>query len=86
MWFGTSAVHREADITVAITADDVTRGYMDIPVSVSGGETAYAGFARVTDVNGVVSSAKSLTLYVDTVAPPQPGITIRLGQQRPRHR
>ena len=55
----------------------MTRGYKDIPVSVSAGETVYYGFARVTDVNGVVSSTKSLTLYVDTVAvaPPQPGIS-----------
>jgi hypothetical protein len=72
VWFGTSALHRNADITVAVTADDVARGYRDIPVPVSAGETAYGGFARMTDVNGVVSSTKGLTLYVDTVAPPQP--------------
>jgi hypothetical protein len=74
VWFGTSNAHREADITIAVTAGDVARGYMEIPVPVSAGETAYSGFARVTDVNGVVSATKGLTLYVDTVAPPRPVI------------
>jgi hypothetical protein len=74
-WRAGFAGQRQPDMTLAITAEDVARGYKDVTVSVSTGETSYDGFARITDLNGVISGTTHLDLNVDTVTPPAPSIT-----------
>jgi hypothetical protein len=64
-----------SDFTIAITAEDVTRGYIDVPATALSGERTYFGVARITDVNGVVSLEDDINVNVDTVAPAAPSIT-----------
>jgi hypothetical protein len=84
LWWGAGfAGQRQPDMTLAITAEDVARGYKDVPVSLSAGETSYDGYARITDVNGVISGTTGLGLNVDTVTPPNPSITNVTDDQGP---
>jgi hypothetical protein len=57
---------------IAITADDVARGYIDVQANASAGDGGYVGFVRVTDDTGSSSEMQRIAFTLDTASPPPP--------------
>ena len=61
---------------IPITDADVSRGYVELLISASEGESTLGGWARIKDNDGITHDALRFgEVRIDTVAPVQPSIT-----------